>query len=62
MIDRGAFFMGWRMGQRIRGLRSGAAEAAYHVTFVNGILYISKAPAIFEGSVLSLMAVDAGGE
>lgn len=54
--------MGWRMGQLLRGLRSGAAEAPYHVTFVNGILYISKAPAIFDGNVLSLMAVDAGGE
>ena len=65
MIDRGAFFMGWRVGQLIRGLRSGGIRPLYHVSFVNGILYISNAPARQAGNVLSLSAADVtdmGGE
>ena len=65
MIDRGAFLLGWRVGQLVRGLRNGAIGPTYNVTFVNGILYISKAPAVLTGNILSLAAAvvsDAGGE
>lgn len=65
MLDRGAFFVGWRTGQLIRGLRNNIEIPKYNVTFVNGILYISNAPARLDGSVLSLTAAadtDFGGE
>jgi hypothetical protein len=65
MIDRGAFLMGWRVGQLIRGLRNGGIRPLYNVSFVNGILYISNAPARQEGNILNLKAAavtDAGGE
>lgn len=65
MIDRDAFLMGWRVGQLVRGLRNGGIRPLYHVSFVNGILYISNAPARQEGNILNLKAAavtDAGGE
>ena len=65
MLDKGAFLMGWRVGQLIRGLRNGVERPLYNVSFVNGILYISNAPAKLEGNVLSMTAAaaqDAGGE
>ena len=57
--------MGWRVGQLIRGLRNGGIRPLYNVSFVNGILYISNAPARQEGNILNLKAAavtDAGGE
>ena len=65
MLEKGAFLMGWRLGQLVRGLRSGGVRPLYNVSFINGILYISNAPAKLEGNILNLKAAavtDAGGE